>query len=82
MNQPRSGEPPWLAIGRELRAIAETGLAFLRDPFDRQRFERIRELAAARIRLQARDCRDSAVQRQTSARPSATRAMPAVSTSA
>jgi ADP-ribose pyrophosphatase YjhB (NUDIX family) len=39
-------EPPWLIIGRELRAIAQTGLAFSRDPFDRQRFERIRELAA------------------------------------
>lgn len=42
-------EPAWLAIGRELRAIAQIGLAFSRDPFDRQRFERIRELAAAMI---------------------------------
>ncbi len=40
-------EPPWLIIGRELRAIAQIGLAFSRDPFDRQRFERIRELAAS-----------------------------------
>ncbi len=41
-----ASEPPWLTIGRELRAIAQIGLTFSRDPFDRQRFERIRELAA------------------------------------
>jgi ADP-ribose pyrophosphatase YjhB (NUDIX family) len=40
-------EPSWLPIGRELRAIAQNGLTFCRDPFDRQRFERIRELAAS-----------------------------------
>jgi ADP-ribose pyrophosphatase YjhB (NUDIX family) len=39
-------DPAWLAIGRELRAIAQIGLTFSRDPYDRQRFERIRELAA------------------------------------
>jgi ADP-ribose pyrophosphatase YjhB (NUDIX family) len=42
-------EPSWLIIGRELRAIAQIGLTFCRDPFDRQRFERIQELAAALI---------------------------------
>jgi ADP-ribose pyrophosphatase YjhB (NUDIX family) len=42
-------EPSWLIIGRELRAIAQIGLTFSRDPFDRQRFERIRELAALLI---------------------------------
>ena len=40
-------EPSWLIIGRELRAIGQIGLAFCRDPFDRQRFERIQELAAS-----------------------------------
>ena len=44
-----TNEPPWLTIGRELRAIAQIGLAFSRDPFDRQRFERIRELAATLV---------------------------------
>jgi ADP-ribose pyrophosphatase YjhB (NUDIX family) len=39
-------EPSWLPIGRELRAIAQNGLTFCRDAFDRQRYERIRELAA------------------------------------
>lgn len=40
-------EPSWLIMGRELRAIAQIGLTFSKDPFDRQRFERIRELAAS-----------------------------------
>jgi ADP-ribose pyrophosphatase YjhB (NUDIX family) len=38
--------PKRLSIGRELRAIAQTGLHYSKDPYDRQRFERIRELAA------------------------------------
>jgi hypothetical protein len=38
-------EPQWLSIARELRAIAQTGLAFSADRFDRQRYERVRELA-------------------------------------
>jgi ADP-ribose pyrophosphatase YjhB (NUDIX family) len=42
-------EPRWLTIGRELRAIAQTGLTFSRDAFDRQRYERIRELAASLV---------------------------------
>jgi len=39
-------EPSWLGMARELRAIAQIGLTFTKDAFDRQRFERIRELAA------------------------------------
>jgi ADP-ribose pyrophosphatase YjhB (NUDIX family) len=42
-------EPAWLMVGRELKAIAQTGLTFSRDAFDRQRYERIRELSAALI---------------------------------
>jgi ADP-ribose pyrophosphatase YjhB (NUDIX family) len=42
-------EPRWLTIGRELRAIAQIGLTFSRDAFDRQRYERIRELAASLV---------------------------------
>jgi ADP-ribose pyrophosphatase YjhB (NUDIX family) len=42
-------EPAWLAIGRELKAIAQIGLTFNRDPYDRARYERIRELAAGVI---------------------------------
>jgi ADP-ribose pyrophosphatase YjhB (NUDIX family) len=39
-------EPAWLAIARELQAIAQTGLAFTQDRFDVQRYERLREIAA------------------------------------
>ncbi len=42
-------EPKWLTIGRELQAIAQTGLHFSREPFDLQRFARIQELAAQLI---------------------------------
>jgi ADP-ribose pyrophosphatase YjhB (NUDIX family) len=44
-----ANEPSWLTVGRELRAIAQIGLSFCNDPFDRQRYERIRELAASLI---------------------------------
>jgi ADP-ribose pyrophosphatase YjhB (NUDIX family) len=46
---PQPIEPPWLSIGRELRAIAQIGVAFSQEPFDRLRYERIRELAASLI---------------------------------
>jgi ADP-ribose pyrophosphatase YjhB (NUDIX family) len=39
-------EPAWLTVGRELKAIAQIGLTFSQDAFDRQRYERIRELSA------------------------------------
>jgi len=42
-----AAEPAWLAIGRELKAIAQIGLTFNRDAYDRARYERIRELSAA-----------------------------------
>jgi ADP-ribose pyrophosphatase YjhB (NUDIX family) len=40
-------EPTWLVVGRELKAIAQIGLTFSEDAFDRQRYERIQELSAA-----------------------------------
>jgi ADP-ribose pyrophosphatase YjhB (NUDIX family) len=42
-------DPQWLSIARELRAIAQTGLTFAADRFDRQRYERVRELAASML---------------------------------
>ena len=42
-------DPYWLTLGRELQSIAQIGLTFCKDPFDRQRYERIRELAASVI---------------------------------
>ena len=41
-----SDEPHWLKIAREMSAMAQTGLTFSKDPFDRQRYERLRELSA------------------------------------
>lgn len=38
--------PKWLAWAREIQAIAQSGLAFTQDQFDRERYERLRELAS------------------------------------
>ena len=42
-------DPDWLAWSRELQAIAQTGLAFTDSPYDRERYERLRELAARMV---------------------------------
>ena len=39
-------EPAWLAWAREMQAIAQSGLTFTRDPYDRERYEQLRALAA------------------------------------
>ena len=39
-------EPNWLIWAREIQALAQTGLAFTRDEYDRTRYERFRALAA------------------------------------
>lgn len=39
-------EPQWLAWVREIQATAQTGLTFTRDPYDRERYEALRHLAA------------------------------------
>jgi ADP-ribose pyrophosphatase YjhB (NUDIX family) len=41
-----TSEPDWLSWARELQAIAQTGLAFTRDPYDRERYEALRALSA------------------------------------
>ncbi len=38
--------PPWLIWAREIQALSQTGLTFTTNEFDRQRFERLREIAA------------------------------------
>jgi ADP-ribose pyrophosphatase YjhB (NUDIX family) len=45
-------EPRWLLWAREIQALAQTGLAFTRDQFDRERYQRLRALAA---QMMARD---------------------------
>jgi len=39
-------EPKWLAWAREIQAIAQTGLAFSPALYDRERYERLRTIAA------------------------------------
>jgi len=39
-------EPNWLIWARELLAIAQTGLAYTKDQFDRDRYTAIRAIAA------------------------------------
>lgn len=39
-------EPNWLTWGRKLQAIAQSGLAHTRNPFDAERYEAIRAVAA------------------------------------
>jgi ADP-ribose pyrophosphatase YjhB (NUDIX family) len=46
-NDATTGEdPPWLLWARELQALAQTGLAFSKDAYDLERYQRIRALAA------------------------------------
>lgn len=39
-------KPKWLAWGQALQALAQNGLAYSRNPFDIERFEAIRKIAA------------------------------------
>lgn len=41
-----SAEPDWLLWAREVQATAQTGLAFTKDPYDRERYEALTALAA------------------------------------
>jgi ADP-ribose pyrophosphatase YjhB (NUDIX family) len=38
--------PQWIEWSRKLQAIAQNGLLFTKDPYDRERYEGIREIAA------------------------------------
>jgi len=42
---------PWLAWARELQAIAQAGLYYTHDVFDRERFEQVRDLACRCMEL-------------------------------
>jgi hypothetical protein len=39
-------EPKWLEWAQELHSIAQAGLTYCRDPFDRERYAHLNELAA------------------------------------
>ena len=55
-------EHQWLEWAKELQFIAQAGLTYTKDPFDKERFGRIREIAAeiisARIRLPLAQVKD------------------------
>jgi len=38
--------PRWLELARRFQALAQSGLAYCTDPYDRERYEEIRRLAA------------------------------------
>jgi hypothetical protein len=40
-------EPDWILWAREIQAIAQTGLHFSESVYDRERYERLREIAVA-----------------------------------
>ncbi|HWG75300.1 MAG TPA: NUDIX hydrolase [Steroidobacteraceae bacterium] len=46
-------EPPWLTWSRELQAMAQTGLTFSKDPYDLERYRRLRTLALQMMALGA-----------------------------
>ncbi|MGH8149642.1 MAG: NUDIX hydrolase [Steroidobacteraceae bacterium] len=56
---PAATEPRWLELSRELTAIAQAGLAYSRDPFDLERFSRLREIAAELAALQSAAARET-----------------------
>lgn len=45
-------QPIWLEWAKELQFIAQAGLTYSKDPFDLERFERIREISAEILCLQ------------------------------
>jgi len=42
-----TSEPDWLTWARALQTLAQTGLTFAKDRFDVERYEKVREIAAA-----------------------------------
>jgi ADP-ribose pyrophosphatase YjhB (NUDIX family) len=43
----------WLEWAKELQAISQIGLAYTKDPYDQERFERVRAIAAEMISLKS-----------------------------
>ncbi|MEX0289092.1 MAG: NUDIX hydrolase N-terminal domain-containing protein [Flavobacteriaceae bacterium] len=51
--KPINTENPWLKWAIELQFIAQAGLTYSKDPFDLERFERIREISAEVMSLKS-----------------------------
>lgn len=45
MTSLRRQRPAWLRLGERVQAIAQTGLTYARDPYDRERYEELRRIA-------------------------------------
>ncbi len=46
-------EPKWLKWTKQLQALSQNGLTYAQDPFDRERYEQIRQIAAEMLAEQA-----------------------------
>lgn len=46
-------EPKWIGWSRQLMAIAQNGLAYAENHFDRERYEQVREVAAEMMAQQS-----------------------------
>jgi ADP-ribose pyrophosphatase YjhB (NUDIX family) len=46
-------DPQWLTWAKELQTMAQTGLTYVRDPYDKARYERIQAMAAEMMALQS-----------------------------
>ncbi len=53
-------EPDWIRWAREIQAIAQTGLHFSESVYDRERYERLRDIAAAMFAARS-DATESAI---------------------
>lgn len=55
MTSSQSTAPDWIALSRELKSIAEAGLRYGENAYDRERYERIHELASLPMQATAPD---------------------------
>jgi len=46
VTQGDDSRPAWLRWAQRIQSIAQTGLTYARDPYDRERYEQLREIAA------------------------------------
>lgn len=53
---------PWLNWAQELQALAQNGLAYTKNEFDKERFERIREISAEMLAYQTDIPKEKAVE--------------------
>ena len=55
--------PQWLEWARRLQATAQSGLAFTENPFERERYEEIQQIAAEMMAANSADDVDQIVDR-------------------